>query len=128
MRFSDVDIYGHANNVEHVRYFQEARIAFFAELWGEVPSSTSELSLVLAQCDVDYVRPVPYREDSHTLTSRVTRVGQGSFEVSSELRDGETVLTRANVVLVAVDPASGGSAPVPEAYRALLESKVFTMN
>ncbi len=128
VRFSDVDIYGHANNVEHVTYFQEARIAYFAELWGGAPADLEGFSLVLARCDVDYQRPVPYREEPYALTSRVTRVGTRSFEVTSELRDSASVLSRARVVLVAFDPVGGGSAPMPEPYRALLSSKVFTMN
>ena len=29
VRFSDVDVYGHVNNVKYFEYYQEARIAFF---------------------------------------------------------------------------------------------------
>ena len=32
VRFSDVDVYGHVNNVKYFEYFQEARIAFILSL------------------------------------------------------------------------------------------------
>ena len=32
VRFSDVDVYGHVNNVKYFEYFQEARIAFLMSL------------------------------------------------------------------------------------------------
>ncbi len=83
---------------------------------------------MLAQCDVDYLRPVPYREESFAVTSRVTRVGERSFAIAGELRDGEAVLTSAHVVLVCVDAATGRSMPIPQDYRELLSSKVLTMN
>ena len=33
VRFSDVDVYGHVNNVKYFEYFMEARILFTARLW-----------------------------------------------------------------------------------------------
>ena len=37
VRFSDVDVYGHVNNVKYFEYFQEARLLYLtSRLWGEV--------------------------------------------------------------------------------------------
>ena len=35
VRFSDVDVYGHVNNVKYFEYYQEARIAFILSLAGD---------------------------------------------------------------------------------------------
>ena len=32
VRFSDVDVYGHVNNVKYFEYYQEARLAFLSSL------------------------------------------------------------------------------------------------
>ena len=37
VRFSDVDVYGHVNNVKYFEFFQEARILMMARLWRDVP-------------------------------------------------------------------------------------------
>ena len=42
VRFSDVDVYGHVNNVKYFEYFQEARILLIARLWRGVPEGTPE--------------------------------------------------------------------------------------
>ena len=41
VRWSDVDAYGHVNNVVYFEYFQEARISFLAELSGTTDAMTS---------------------------------------------------------------------------------------
>ena len=43
VRFSDVDVYGHVNNVKYFEYFQEARISGIARMWeglDQAPSSS----------------------------------------------------------------------------------------
>ena len=56
VRFSDVDVYGHVNNVKYFEYLQEARMSMVNEL---VP--LRGFSVVVAQTDVDYVRPLLFR-------------------------------------------------------------------
>ena len=42
VRFSDVDVYGHVNNVKYFEYFMEARILLTARLWRDVPTGDAE--------------------------------------------------------------------------------------
>lgn len=115
VRFSDVDVFGHVNNVKYVEYLQEARIALMARLWDEVPASSERSSLVVAQVDVDYKVPILHREAPYDAWSWVTHVGSTSLVVETEIVDEETVLARARVVLVFFDPSSGRPR-VPEAW------------
>ena len=116
VRFSDVDVYGHVNNVKYFEYLQEARISMVNEL---VPRR--RFSVVVAQTDVDYVRPLLFRAAPYDCRSTITRVGARSMTVQSEFRDGDVVLARAMVVVVFFDLASSRSTePDPEVREALL--------
>jgi len=119
VRFSDVDVYGHVNNVKYFEYLQEARISMINEL---VP--LSRFSVVVAQTDVDYVRPLLFRAAPYDCRSTITRVGTRSMTVDSEFRDSEAggvVLARAMVVVVFFDLAGSRSTePDPEVRERLL--------
>jgi acyl-CoA thioester hydrolase len=103
VRFSDVDVYGHVNNVTYFEYFQEARIAMMARLWGDDWATADRAHVVVAQTDVDYRVPLLFRPDPYDAWTAVTHVGRTSVVVESEIRDGEQVLARARVVLVFFD-------------------------
>jgi acyl-CoA thioester hydrolase len=116
VRFSDVDVYGHVNNVKYFEYLQEARISMISEL---VPQR--RFSVVVAQTDVDYVQPLLFRAEPYECRSSITRVGTRSMTVESEIRDADRVLARARVVVVFFDlTGSRSTEPDPEVREALL--------
>jgi acyl-CoA thioester hydrolase len=115
VRFSDVDVYGHVNNVKYFEYLQEARISMIREL---VPER--RFSFVVAQTDVDYLQPLLFRAEPYDCRSSITRVGTRSMTIESELSDEARVLARASVVVVFFDLAGGRSTePEPEVREAL---------
>ena len=103
VRFSDVDVYRHVNNVVYFEYFQEARIRMFMEL-GRGLARTSALQVVIAQADVDYLAPILLRAEPYDCRSQVVHVGRTSLVIESEIADGDRPLARARVVLVFFDP------------------------
>lgn len=117
VRFSDLDPYGHVNNVTYLEYFQEARVLLNGRLWRDLPEGTPRTSLVVAQADFDYVRPLVGRAEGYDLWTWVERVGNRSATMDSEIRDGDTVLARASVVVVFFDSDAGRSTEPPAAYR-----------
>jgi len=123
VRFSDVDVYGHTNNVKYFEYFQESRIRLFGRLWDGVGEGERP-PVVVAQTDVDYAVPILFRPEPYDTWSRVAAVGSTSMTIEAEICDGDTVLSRARVVVVFVDPATGRPAPPAEAYRERLTAAV----
>lgn len=119
VRFSDVDVYGHVNNVKYFEYLQESRIALVHQL---VP--LRDFSVVVAQTDVDYLRPLLFRATPYDCRSTITRLGTRSMTVDSEFRDAQTVLARARVVVVFFDLAANRSTEPEPAVRAALEAAV----
>ncbi len=122
VRFSDVDVYGHVNNVKYFEYYQEARIDFLAVM--REPDQP-HLATVVARIDVDYRRPILFRPEPYVVTTRVAHVGRSSYTLDSEILDGSgdgaTVLSRAKAVLVAYDLDAQRSRPLSEKERAVLE-------
>lgn len=122
VRFSDIDIYRHANNVVYFAYLQEARIDMLAQLTGWMPGGPSPV-LVTAQADIDYRASLTLRPAPYDAWSWVSAVGRTSFTVGAEVADGAATMARASVVLVSFDPLTGRAVPPPaDFHRALVES------
>lgn len=120
VRFSDVDAYGHVNNVKYLEYLQEARILLLEHVQAQLPAGAGRLQVVVARTDVDYRVPILFRPEPYDAWSVVSHVGRSSVVVETEICDADTVLARARVVLVLIDPATGRSAPLPEPVRSAM--------
>jgi len=120
VRFSDVDVYGHVNNVKYFEFFQESRISLIAELTADLPEGR-EARMVVAQTDVDYKIPILFRPEPYDCWSWVIRLGTTSMTIESEITDGDTVLSRAKVVVVWFDPGAQRPVAPSPALRAVLE-------
>ena len=118
VRFSDVDVYGHVNNVKYFEYYQEARIAFIRSLVDV--DQESSLRQVVARIDVDYRRPILFRPEPYLVQSWVTRIGTSSYDLDSRIVDGadDTVYSTSQVRLVAFDLHHQGSRPLTDEERA----------
>ena len=126
VRFSDVDVYGHVNNVKYFEYFQEARIAFLRDLnGGEDPWASSPTERhVLARIDVDYRRPIVFRPEPYLVETRVTRLGTSSYDLLCRICDaddgGGRGYSSAQVRMVAFDTGTQRSRPLGDDERTRL--------
>ncbi|MGE5718455.1 MAG: acyl-CoA thioesterase [Nocardioidaceae bacterium] len=120
VRFSDVDIYGHVNNVKYFEYYQEARLAFLTSM-GRAEEE-GRFAVVVARVNVDYKRPILFRSEPYVIESWIDRVGNSSFGLSAEIKDGDTVLSRAEAVLVTFDLKTQAARPLTAAERESLEA------
>ena len=120
VRFSDVDIYGHVNNVKYFEYYQEARLAFMSSL--ARADDEKNFGLVVARLDVDYKRPILFRPEPYTVQTWVSRVGSSSFGLSSEIRDGDVLLSKAQAAMVTFDLDTQKSRPLTDREREWLLS------
>jgi len=100
VRWSDLDSYGHANNVKFYDYIQEGRIALLAEAF---PWSPDEMWVVVRQ-DLDYRRPLDFRVEPYEVATSVAEIGGRSFTLTAEIRDPATATTYATASTVIVRP------------------------
>ena len=122
VRFSDVDAYRHVNNVKYFEYYQEARIALVTALARDGAGQGGPLGVVVAQIDVDYRRPMFLRETPYAVQTWVTSVGRSSFVIEGQIVDGQQVLSRSRVVMVAFDGATQRSRLLTDAERRGLQA------
>jgi acyl-CoA thioester hydrolase len=119
VRWSDVDSYGHVNNVKYFEYFQEARIAFLSHLTHS-GADEADRGVVVARIDVDYRRPIRFRTEPFEILTWVVRVGTSSYDLEAQIRDGDEVLSRARAVIVAFDQSTQRSRPLNDNEHKLL--------
>jgi acyl-CoA thioester hydrolase len=118
VRFSDVDVYRHVNNVKYFEYLQEGRIALTSDIW----AGLDPVSLVVAQTDVDYLRPIVLRPEPYDAWSWVSRVGERSATIDTLICDGSTTLASGRAVIVFFDQETQRSTTPDAAYLDALRS------
>ena len=122
VRFSDVDVYGHVNNVKYFEYYQEARIAFVLSLAGGLFDPDSSMRQVVARIDVDYKRPIVFRPEPYTVETWVSRNGTSSYGLSCRIVDEDgTVYSTAEAAMVTFDTSTQRARPLSADERARLE-------
>lgn len=111
VRWSDLDSYGHVNNVKYYDYIQEARISVMKSTIGWEPGA---VWMVVRQ-DLEYLRPIDFRTEPYEVGTAVVAVGGRSFTLAAEIRDplSSTVYATARTVVV------GESTLSPEQRSAL---------
>ncbi|MEU4119370.1 thioesterase family protein [Kitasatospora sp. NPDC028055] len=112
LRWSDMDAFGHVNNVVFLRYLEEARIDFMFTQAAEAGAGEFAGGSVVARHEIDYKRPLVHRPEPVTVETRVTHIGSASLTVSYDIKDvhedgSETVYVRASTVVVPYDLAAG---------------------
>jgi len=123
VRYDDFDTYGHVNNVRYGTYTEEARIDYLAEVVGDGTRAflAGETGIVVANLQLDFVQPVR-ATDSVTVTVEVPRLGTTSFPMEYEVRNDGAVVVTGETTMVTVDPETGEPRPVPDDWRAAIET------
>ncbi len=132
VRWSDLDSYGHVNNIRYYEYLQEARIGFTSSLDPDMVRSGSfdaknEYFWVLVRQDVKYVNQMNFRLDPYEVLTAPVELGNSSITLAAEIVDpqaGGQVCAQGRTVLVCVDPKTGRATPLPANARASLEQNL----
>jgi acyl-CoA thioester hydrolase len=113
VRWSDLDSYGHVNNVKYYDFIQEARLALFVEILGWPAENTKDEVWLVVRQDVDYLQPMDFRPEPYEIVTVVSRIGSRSITLEAEIRDpsSRTGYARARTIVV-------GQAPFTESQRA----------
>jgi acyl-CoA thioester hydrolase len=117
VRFADLDVQRHLNNVAFLVFFESARVAYVRSLVPAYdPGLAGELGFMIVEVKITYRSPGRYGERIETLL-RPSTLGRSSLRLECEMRVGERVLADGYAVMVAYDLAAGRSTPIPELLR-----------
>jgi acyl-CoA thioester hydrolase len=104
VRWSDLDSYGHVNNVKYYDYIQEARISLVNDTVGWEP----EAVWMVVRQDLEYLKPIDFRVEPYEVGTAVSAIGNRSFTLAAEIRDptSSTIYATARTVVVGVSSLS----------------------
>jgi len=120
VRFSDLDMLGHLNNVAFLVFLESARVAYVrTRLPSGEPLIPAGFGVVVAETGISYRSPGQLGERIETLL-RPDEVGRSSFRLDFEMRVGERVIADGHSIMVFYDRAAERPAPLPALLRARL--------
>lgn len=116
MRFGDMDVWHHLNNVSAMRFYEEGRIRFMAELRRR-EAGWDRYRLMVAHASVDYLGEGRY---PHAISVGVgiASLGTKSFRFAQALFQQDRCIGLAEVVLTHI--GDDGPSPLPDPMRATL--------
>lgn len=120
VRFSDIDILGHVNNVAYFSYFEMARIHYFHPLLGKDWDWMNE-GVVLVQNEATYLHPITLH-DKPNITVTVTDIGTKSFTLSYQVKVGDYLCATGSSKLVCFNSNKQMTIEIPEAMKKALNS------
>ena len=122
IRFSDVDVVGHVNNIVYFAYYDTGKAAFMTQLLGRSISWT-EVDTVVANVDCAFIAPITFGENIEVLTTCVA-IHDKSFRLLQMIRntDTEEVKSICETVMVSFDPKTQKVAPLRDEWREKLNT------
>jgi acyl-CoA thioester hydrolase len=106
MRWSDMDIYRHINNVQIVRLLEEARVKAFTAWDDPGGRPVLESGVLVARTEVEYLRQLDFRVEPIAIDLWVSKLAGATIELGYEVRepdDDSPPYARAETTLVMFD-------------------------
>jgi acyl-CoA thioester hydrolase len=120
VRWRDMDLNRHVNNVVYFRYFEQARIEWFdaaVNAWRD-----RSHGIVIANAYCNFIRPIEYPAELDVCVY-VGAPGRSSFQFDYGIHprdDRDVTYADGYTRVVWVDRRTGRSAPLPDTLRSLL--------
>ena len=123
VRWSDMDAYGHVNNVEYLRYLEEARVYAFHEWFGQ-ERSLLEDGVLVARSEIDYLAPMTFTYQPALVSLWCSAVSGASFDISYVVRQqgSDVTFAQAESTLVTYDLSAQRPRRIADHERAAIES------
>ncbi|MFT8396025.1 acyl-CoA thioesterase [Propionibacterium sp.] len=100
LRWSDLDVQGHVNNVAALDFTQEARARFMAE--SPAPALLVDGSVLVSQ-RIEFLRPLVLSDEPVDVGLGATKVGAARFSMAYQLRQNGELCARVATVMCPFD-------------------------
>ena len=128
LRWSDMDAYGHVNNVQFLRLIEDARVIAFAAAGSDEGGSVVKTGLIVASARIEYLEQLVYRTAPVAIDLWVTDIAGATFDMGYEVLDEAPdaaarphVYARAETTLVTYDLAGHRPRRITPEERVTLE-------
>jgi len=116
LRWGDMDIFKHINNVAYVGYLEDARVSLLANA-GFAPDLDGFGQLVVRH-EIDYVKPLVFQPEPIEMTVWIESMGNSSYVIGYSMHDGGVEYLRAKTTMVCMDLELGRPGRIPAELRA----------
>lgn len=124
MRWADLDMLGHVNNVTYLNYLREARIDFFAALGRRIDVDDLDEGIRILRNQVVFAAPLLFRQQPVTIELWTSDIGIDTFALNYEIFDetprGRTVYLRVRAEVQLWVVATGAPRALSEPERGQL--------
>lgn len=121
IRFNDIDILGHLNNIVYLALYDLAK-ARYLESVNKGMVNWKKVESVIANINCSYIKQVVFGEEVEVMT-RCIHLGERSFTLRQCLVETSTREIRSicDTVMVCFDPSTATSAPMRPEFRKAIE-------
>jgi acyl-CoA thioester hydrolase len=114
IRFSDMDLFGHANNAIFLTYFEQARSNYWNEI---IKWDWNAMGIILAKAEVEFIKPVILTDELFAYV-KTSRIGNSSWDLDyllvTQNNDEVIIKAKGKTIQVCFDYNKNQSAPIPE--------------
>ena len=116
--WGEMDAFGHVNNINYFRWFENARIEYLRRVgWEEIQAQTG-VGIILAAVEARFRKPLTY-PDSVQLAVRVSSLAEDRFIMEHRVvsRRLGALVAEGKGTVVTFDYTRQQKAPIPEEMR-----------
>ena len=129
VQWGDQDAFGHVNNTVYFRWFESARIAYFAQSGLGAALEPLQLGPILAKISCNYRRQLTF-PDTVWIGTRVKSIGNSSLVIEHAIYSEQlqTIAADGDSVVVVFNYEANSPCPVPQVAREAIsrtEGKTF---
>lgn len=121
IRFADLDVLGHVNNVAYMVYFETGRVAFLERMGRSPRDRECGPTFVLAHIAADYIEEL-YYPGTVDIGTAVRHVGRSSFHLGHGIFHEGTCKAIATSVIVQVQGRPLEAVRLSEEQRQIIHS------
>ncbi|GET24926.1 thioesterase family protein [Prolixibacter sp. NT017] len=119
--WSDLDYFGHVNNISYFRYIQAARVNYMEHIGLVESYSTEKKGPIVASCKCDFIQPLFYPGDI-TIRSKINFIKKTSFGIYHQIMNAKgEVAAEAQDVMVMFDFNQNTKSPITAELRETIE-------
>lgn len=121
--WSELDLFGHVNNVQFFKYIQASRIACWEELGISALYETEKIGPLLASCSCNFLRPLHY-PGTIRVVCEVVFMKNSSFGLRHRIfNEAGELCAEGDDVIVLWNYGTGIKAQIPNAVRNAAEKR-----
>lgn len=115
--WSELDYFGHVNNVAFFKYIQSSRVCFFDRVGLTISHKETNIGPILASCNCDFKKPLFY-PGTVSVLSRIGFIKDTSFSLNHILiNENEDVVAEAQDIIVLYDFNKNEKVSIPNSLK-----------